>query len=660
MRTALSLVCCVLAAAAFASGDDGARLGLVRDALARAEAGRLDADTLHRLAGDPLLPWIESAALRRDLAQIDPAAVRDFLARYPNQVAARQLREAWLTELDRRKDWKNFRAFYTGGGRATLRCADLVARMDAGEADAKDKSATWTSDALALWQAGDALGADCDTAFARLDARGQLTPELRWKRIDAAAGDAATGVMRDAAHGLPIGESILAKSYAAFVESPGDAAMSWPRTDRSRHVVAIGLARLARRDPAAAATQLSKLADALQIGDADRGRVLYAIAFSSASSYLPDAAQRFAAVPASAFDARLREWQAREAIARGDDAAALKAIVAMDPAQRADPHWQYFEARLRERGGDTKAANALYAQAARTATYHGFLAADRLKQPYSICPAELRASDAERGAVAALPELARAFELVRVDRTSWADAEWKQALAGFDDRQRQIAVTLAQEAGWYDRAAFALAQNAPDELRLYSLRFPLPHEDAVQQQAHLHSIDPAWIAAEIRAESVWMADAHSAADARGLMQLLPSTGARLARTLGIAWSGGDTLYQPLANIALGSAYLRQMLDRFGGRTYLAIGAYDAGVVPVQRWIAQRPGLDPDFWIETVNYKETRDYIQRVLAFSVIYDWRLQGKAVPLTERMLGRTVADVQRRGFVCATAPVAAAEAMR
>jgi len=137
-----------------------------------------------------------------------------------------------------------------------------------------------------------------------------------------------------------------------------------------------------------------------------------------------------------------------------------------------------------------------------------------------------------------------------------------------------------------------------------------------------------------------------------LMQLLPSTGARLARALGIAWGGAETLYQPLTNIAIGSAYLRQMLDRFNGRTYLAIGAYNAGSAPVERWLAQRPQLDPDFWIETVSYKETREYIARVLAFSVIYDWRFGGKAVPLSERMLGRTVADAQKKRFVCTLTP--------
>ncbi len=639
-----------MAAASADPADNGQRV-LVREALERAEAGQLDPATARRLAGDPLAPWIEYATLRRNLASADPGSVRGFLDRYAGQVAASLLRDAWLQELDRRGDWKSFRAFYAPGASSALRCASLAARLDAGEPDAG-----WFDDALALWQGGDALPADCDAPFALLAARGKLTPDLRWKRIDAAIEDANTAVMRSAARGLPPDQAAQASAYAAFIDTPGDSALGWPKTDRSRHVVAIGLARLAKRDPDVAQARFAKLAQALQLGESDRGRAQYAIALWTVGSYLPSSAQRLAAVPASAYDAKLHEWQVREAIARGDDAAALKAIVAMDAVQRGDPRWQYFEARLRERKGDAKAANALYQQAARTATYHGFLAADHLHQAYNICPVELSVTGSERAKIAATPALVRALELFQLDRLPWAEREWKQALGGFDDRQRQIAVALAQDAGWYDRALFALGQNAPDELRLYTLRFPLNNARTVQEQARVNALDPAWIAAEIRAESGWMPTARSGADARGLMQLLPSTGAKVARAMGIAWSGGDTLYQPLTNIALGSAYLRQMLDRFNGRTYLAIGAYNAGTAPVDRWLAQHAQLEPDFWIEAVSYKETRDYIMRVLAFSVIYDWRFDGKAVPLSERMLGRTVPDAQRRRFACATAPLAAA----
>jgi len=146
-----------------------------------------------------------------------------------------------------------------------------------------------------------------------------------------------------------------------------------------------------------------------------------------------------------------------------------------------------------------------------------------------------------------------------------------------------------------------------------------------------------------------MAEAHSAANARGLMQLVPATGKALARELGVHWGGAATLFQPLTNITLGTAYLRAMLDRFGGEPVLATVAYNAGPTPATRWRDERPRADIDLWIETIPYKETRDYVARVFAFSVIYDWRLNGDALPLSARLAGGTdAASAPRRGFAC------------
>lgn len=650
---ALLLACAAPAARADAgSPPSAASLALPRQALLLAEQGRLDAATARAVANDPLRPWIDYAQLHRDLDDADAGAVRAFLDRNSGTVAASLLRDEWLGLLARRHDWRAFRAFRSDGQSPKLACADLAARLDAGASDAD-----WQRQALALWRSGSNQPTDCDAVFAWLDSHGQLTPEARWQRIDAAAELADTAVMRATAAGLPAGPRSLAQAYARYIDAPDEGAAAWPRTDRSRHVIAIGLARLARRDPDAAQARLDRLQPTMQLGVADRGRVQYAIALWTVASYAPGAARRLAAVPASAYDARLHEWQVREAMARGDDTAASKAIAAMDPAQRNDPRWQYFAARLRERAGDAKGARALYQQAARTATYHGFLAADRLHQPYNLCPRELTLSTGERARVGAIPALIRAFELYRIDRTSWALKEWKAALAGLDDRQRLVAVALAGDIGWYDRATFTLGtdasgQPAPDELRLYTLRFPLDHANTVREQARGNGLDPAWVAAEIRAESAWNPLARSSADARGLMQLLPSVGQHMARTLGLPWAGAGSLYDPRTSIVLGTAFLRRMSDRYDGRTYLAIGAYNAGSGPVSRWLAQRGSLDPDFWIETATYKETRDYIMRVLAFSVIYDWRLDGKATPLSERMLGRIVADRDKQRFTCAPAP--------
>src|SRR5690606_32812818 len=295
-----------------------------------------------------------------------------------------------------------------------------------------------------------------------------------------------------------------------------------------------------------------------------------------------------------------------------------------------------------------EAARALLQPLAREAHFHGFLAADRLRQPYALCPLEPAAVGAARDRAAAHPGLARALELHALDRRGWAGREWRAALAGMDDGTRVAAVERAVQAGWYDRAVFGL--QGEQELRLYALRFPLDHAAHLRSSAGHQGLDPAWVAALIRAESSWMADARSPANARGLMQLLPATGKAIAQRLGMRWRGAAMLHEPLANITLGTAYLRAMLDRFDATPAIATAAYNAGPTPATRWSSERAAQADalDLWIETIPYHETRAYVARVFAFSVIYDWRLNGDALPLTQRLAGTDGAGGTRRGFHC------------
>jgi soluble lytic murein transglycosylase len=391
---------------------------------------------------------------------------------------------------------------------------------------------------------------------------------------------------------------------------------------------------------------LASLGPALGFAETHSGRVRYEIALWTVASYGIGAATRLNGTPNSAYDDRLHEWRAREAMSRRDDAAALRAIEAMPAAQRNDSRWQYFEARLRERLGQAEAARALYRKAADTATFHGFLAADRLGQPYALCPLDPSADTALRQRVASTPGVVRAIELYRVQQTSAATREWTELVKLLSDDERHVAIELAQQAHWYDRAVFTIGSR-PEDLRQYKLRFPMHHEAVLRREAAKNALDAAWVAAQTRAESAFMVRARSGADARGLMQLLPGTGAMTARRLGLPWTGGDSLYVPETNIILGTAHLRHELDSWNGLPYVAIAAYNAGPAPVGRWRAARGSFDPDFWIETIPYKETREYVARVLAFSVIYDWRLDGKARPVSDRMLGR-FDSAERKAFTC------------
>jgi soluble lytic murein transglycosylase len=614
----------------------------LKAAIESAERGLFDASQYPGLSRDPAYGWLEYAVLVRSIDTLPATQAQAFLARYNGQPVAEAFRELWLAASSRRQDWPAFRAAWAPSIRSnTLRCAELTARQATGAADAQ-----WVSDAQSLWSStGNALPSECDAPFAALAARGGLPPNLRWDRIDKAAGEWNAAVMRQAAQGLPAADFALASDYAAFMEAVNDRALSWPQTPRSRWIASQGLARLGKSVPLAAETNLPRFAQALGFTEADRGRVLYQIALWTVASYEPESARRLAAVPASAFDDKLHEWQVREALARSDWRGALAAVRAMPDKQRSDSRWTYFEGRLLELTGDKDAAQSAYRRAAREPQFHGFLAADRLRQPYALCPWLPHDSDAAKALVAADPAMVRAMELYRIDRPAWAQREWTNALGRFDDTQRRLAVEVAQDNGWFDRAVFALGSK-PEELRLYELRFPLHHDQTIRREAAKNALDPAWIAAEIRAESVFNPRAHSAANAMGLMQLLPGTGMAVARRLGLPWSGADSLYDPDTNITLGTAYLRQLLDKDGGKPYFAIAGYNAGPAPLARWQAQRPGMDPDFWIETISYKETREYVARVLSFSTIYDWRLNGNALPLSDRMRGNLGAT--RKGFTC------------
>ncbi len=624
--------------------DSGLRQAF--DATAR---GSLDPALLAAHRVQPLRGWLEFTALRRELATLPLERGHDFLRRHGDEPVGDAFRAEWIPALGRRGEWQALLSAWRDGIEATsLRCLQLQARHRVGRNDAG-----WVRDAQSVWRSsGKSLPESCDPVFAQLAAQGGLDDALRWERFDLAADAQQSGVMRAIGRGMSAAENTqLADRYAAYMDAADASASSWPRTARSRLVASHALARLGKAAPDRAEALLPAVAQALGFNEAERGRVLHQVALWTVASYLPGSAQRLAAVPLAAYDANLHEWQVREALSRSDWTGALAAIRRMPAVQREDSRWQYFAARTSELTGDAAGARSLYAQAARKSDFHGFLAADRLGQPYTLCPWQPLVSHADKRAVARDPALVRALQLHALDRKGWAVREWNDALARFSDEQRRIAVEVAQEHGWFDRGVFGLVnvggKQHPSERNLYHLRFPLHHDASIRREAARNNLDPAWVAAEIRAESVFDPNARSPADARGLMQVLPATGAGVAARIGMPWRGGDSLYEPDTNIALGSAYLRQLMDQYGGKPYQVIAGYNAGPAPLGRWQSQRPAMDADFWIETISYKETREYVARVLSFAAIYDWRLNGDALRMSDRMLGNVGGP--RRAFTCA-----------
>jgi soluble lytic murein transglycosylase len=595
-----------------------------------------------------LFPYLEAASLTHDLKQLDLARVQSYLQRYPSLIPAADLRRDFLYELARRQDWTGFLALYQPNLGDALSCDALRARLAGGatlDFD-RDLAALWTKPSLP-----DA----CDPVIDAAHDQGLLSTTRLWTRIDSAIEAGKGGTVATLAGWLAPNDATAAQRLALALRDPAGAvaaAGGWPDTPRHRQAAALALQRLARRQSTTADTAWLKLQHRFSFSAEQTDGVLRALALFHATDFDANALQRLASLPPQAQSDATREWRVRVALSTQDWREVLQAIDALGPAQQADGEWRYFRARALSALGRGDEAQRLYATLAQEPSYFGFLAADRIHTDYVLCP--LAASDDPQRAQSLLADLGmqRAFELFAVGLPKQARREWNQALADADTETKREAALLAHQRGWYDRSVFTFSSG--DALRLYDLRFPLASQDGVVPQAEQAGVEPAWAYAILRAESAWMSDAHSGADARGLMQLLPGTGAQVARSYGLPWNGGDSLYDPAVNVALGTRYLAQMAARFNGAPWLASAAYNAGPIKVDQWLAARGTLPPDVFTATMPYKETREYVARVMAFSVIYDWRLSHDVIPLDTRMpaigqpYGRPDTGTVRRAVSC------------
>jgi soluble lytic murein transglycosylase len=157
-------------------------------------------------------------------------------------------------------------------------------------------------------------------------------------------------------------------------------------------------------------------------------------------------------------------------------------------------------------------------------------------------------------------------------------------------------------------------QMPPDVLRII---FPLDYWPLITKYSKAHDLDPFLMAALMAQESTFTAEIRSSANAIGLMQLIPGTGRRVARQLGIRNFATSHLTRPETNVRLGMRYFKDLMVRFGGAHY-ALAGYNAGEARVDRWIAERPPLPADEFVDDIPFPETQNYVKRILGTAEDY------------------------------------------
>jgi soluble lytic murein transglycosylase len=184
-----------------------------------------------------------------------------------------------------------------------------------------------------------------------------------------------------------------------------------------------------------------------------------------------------------------------------------------------------------------------------------------------------------------------------------------------------------QDGGRYDRGIEVMKRSVPNYFAVtlpdlprsyWEALFPKPYWTDVHKYSALNGLDPYLVASLIRQESEFNPLALSRANAVGLMQLLPITGKRVAREVKLKHYNASQLYTPSLNLQLGTHYFKSMVDKYGGQYEYALAAYNAGADRVEDWLGQGHYRDPQEFVESIPFTETREYVQAILRNASVY------------------------------------------
>ncbi|MDP9084742.1 MAG: lytic transglycosylase domain-containing protein [Pseudomonadota bacterium] len=587
-------------------------------AMQRIQLQQPDAPDSRALQAFVIYDYLVAARLRRDLLR-SPSDALDttidaFLQAHWGQPVARGLRRDWLGSLAERHRWDLFLARSLDVTDPGLVCDRLTGRLSTGD------TAGLGAAALARWSLPQRQPAECNGIFAWLRTQGLLTPALAEARARAALAVDNSRLARESAADVTPARAAALLQWSDLLEGPRVALAvlaTHPALAVEPEALIAGFEKLAHMDSLAATNLLPQLLARPDMTPALQSRLQRTAALGAAYDRDPRSVAAFDRMDIDASDTLAQEWRVRAALWQGDYVKARAWIEAMAPNLAALPRWRYWRARAVEATSNSEAAAPLYAEIAELRDYYGYLAADRLRREYRLNARPSPDDTPMQNALASEPGVIRAHELFMCDMTDDAGVEWAAVFSGAAPALKIQAAHLAARWGWHAQVIASLAQAGEwDDVRL---RYPRPYPEEVAEASKLTDISPDWILSVMRQESLFRKDAVSRADARGVMQMLPATAVAVARRWHLPVPLKNTLFDPAAAIALGAAYLHELLERQYGHLALALAAYNAGPAPVARWLPAK-AMDADIWIENIPYTETRSYVQHILEHMVAFAW----------------------------------------
>lgn len=524
-----------------------------------------------------------------------------------------KLREKWLYELARTKNWNSFNIYYQPSKDINLVCYKQIAAFTLGQ----QKEAL--KDSIPLWLTGNSQPQPCNTLFDLLLKDDNFNQNLITQRISLALDKRNIQLARYLLKQYKTPHLAQILTLTSIYQNPTNI-NKLSSGELNDHFYLYGLKRLVSINMNQALKLWEQVKNKHLLSDAQKQDFIAHIALYKAMRNHEDALAWFAKVKPQYYNDVLVDWQIRFALKNYDWKRVAELI--NNSKNKDTPCWQYWLARSLEEQGKKEQAIAIYEPLAKNRQYYGFLASIRLKKTPSF-ENEKPSTNLE-----SLKLYQPVTEQVKTLYISKQSVQASRLLNDFiselpKDEASALVYWVDSDLQWHGKSVY-LSNNETLNNQL-SLRFPLAYKNTIEMYAKKYVIAPEFVYAIIRQESGFREDVVSSAGARGLMQVMPNTASVVSKMDRIPYNDQKQLFFSQKNINIGVAYLQQLTKRFSNHPVLVAAAYNAGPKQVVYWLRNHPPKEIDLWIETLPWQETRNYLKNVMAFYVVYQYRLNQR-----------------------------------
>ena len=619
----LTLVCALTATSIWSTGVQAQNKGddvilEMQQAFKKGDKTRLSA-LLPQTRGHVLEPLAAYWEMRARLDTAPESEIRGFLNAYAGSYYEDRLRNDWLLQLGKRRAWATFTAEYP---RYRMR-DDREVRCYALATEAMNSKANVAEEAKRLWYALREADDGCTYVAEHLHSGKQINGLDLWRK---ARLSMEANRPRPAQAAVDIEAPRLSEQVALIHADPErylDKRIIAVTRNR-KELAVLALIRLAAKDPDEAADWLSRRWS-IQLSAEERNWTWGVIGKQAAQKLQDNASGYFAKVQKdSDLNDDLLHWKVRAALRQGQWRQVLSATQAMSPESQKDPAWVYWRARALMATAQDNAqkleAQGLLRSIASVRGFYEQLALEELGQAITLPERPVALTPQEKAAALINPGLQRAMYAIQMGLRPEGNREWNYSTnlhtpGGMNDRELLAAADLACQRQVWDRC-INTSDRTKDAID-FDQRFPMPLREIVVRRSGDIKLDPAYVYGLIRQESRFVMDARSHVGASGLMQVMPATAKWTAKKIGMTQFTPDQITDREVNVAIGTGYLKLVLDDFEGSMPLATAAYNAGPSRSRNW-RNGPVLEAAIWAENIPLQETRDYVKKVLSNTTNY------------------------------------------